>query len=121
AFRDLETAVITDLMQRDEQVIALGGGAILRPENRAVIQANSYTVWLTADVETILARISADAANAAQRPSLTAATPLEEVAQLLQVREPLYRDTADVVVDTQHQTPEEVALEIYQFFAPLIE
>ncbi|UUO08128.1 shikimate kinase [Blastopirellula sp. J2-11] len=121
AFRDLETAVIADLMQQDQQVIALGGGAVLRAENRAAIQTSSYTVWLTAAAETILDRISADAATAAQRPRLTDATPLAEIEHLLQIREPLYRETADVIVDTQQQTPEEVAWEIYQFFAPLIE
>ncbi|EAQ77440.1 shikimate kinase [Blastopirellula marina] len=121
AFRDLETAVIADLMQQDQQVVALGGGAVLRAENRAAIQANSYTFWLTADADTIMARISADAATATQRPRLTEMTPREEIEQLLQVRESLYRETADVIVDAQQQTPEEVAREIYQFFAPLIE
>ncbi|MCC9605289.1 shikimate kinase [Blastopirellula sp. JC732] len=121
AFRDLETAVVADLTQRDQQVIALGGGAVLRAENRAAIRSNCFTVWLTADAETILARISADTATAAQRPGLTDKQPLDEIQHLLEVREPLYREAADAIVDTQTRTPEEAADEIYQLFAPKIE
>lgn len=120
-FRDLETAVIADLTQCDGQVIALGGGAVLRPENRAAIKANCYAVWLTADAEILMTRIAGDSATAAQRPGLTDKAPLDEIRHLLEIREPLYRAAADAIVDTQTRTPEAAAAEIYELFAPLIE
>ncbi|PQO42952.1 shikimate kinase [Blastopirellula marina] len=121
AFRDLETEVIADLTSQDGLVIAFGGGAVLRPENRAAIKSNCYAVWLTADAETLMTRIAGDAATAAQRPGLTDKAPLDEIRHLLEVREPLYRAAADGIVDTQTRTPEEAAAEIYELFAPLIE
>ncbi|MFI4876883.1 MAG: shikimate kinase [Blastopirellula sp. JB062] len=122
AFREIEATLIDELMRRDQHVFALGGGAVLRAENRTAIQARAFTVWLTANPATILQRISTDAASPTQRPRLTdAATPLEEIERLLKRREPLYRETADVIVDAENQTPERAAAEIYQLFAPLIE
>ena len=49
AFRDLESQVLADLVQRDRHIIALGGGVVLRPENRALIKQAGTVVWLTAD------------------------------------------------------------------------
>ncbi|MDZ4818391.1 MAG: shikimate kinase [Planctomycetota bacterium] len=120
AFRDLESEVLADLIQRDQAVIALGGGVILRPENRRRLQeaaaamsvASSQVIWLTADAETLYGRISADAATAAQRPNLTSAGGLAEVQQLLAAREPHYRECAQFSVDTVDKSPEQLAQEI---------
>src|SRR4051812_17046180 len=49
AFRDLESAVIAQLSQKDDQVLALGGGAVLRQENVAAFKTNALVVWLQAD------------------------------------------------------------------------
>ncbi|TWT39762.1 shikimate kinase [Blastopirellula retiformator] len=121
AFRDLETDLLLDLTQHDRQILALGGGAILRPENRQAIRERCFTVWLTADAETIFSRISADDATAAQRPGLTDKSPQDEIQHLLELRDPLYREAADAIVDTQARTPVEAADAIYQLFAPKIE
>jgi shikimate kinase len=112
AFRDLESAVIADLCRRDRWVLAAGGGAPLRPENRRVLGAGGPVVWLTARPETILARMTADATTPARRPPLTAKTPLEEIVEVLAAREPIYRAAADCVVDTEGKTPEELVEEI---------
>jgi shikimate kinase len=112
AFRDLEAAVIADLCRRERLVLAAGGGASLRAENRQAMRAAGKVVWLTARPETILARMTGDVTTAARRPSLTDRAPLEEITQLLQKREPVYRESADWVVDTEGRTPRELVEEI---------
>src|SRR5262245_13601530 len=71
AFRDLESAVLADLAARDRHIIALGGGAILREDNRQLIKSSGKVVWLQASPETLLARIHADPTTAERRPNLT--------------------------------------------------
>jgi shikimate kinase len=66
-------------------------------------------VWLTADPDTIWARLQADQATAEQRPALTGLGGLAEIRQLLSARKPLYRECADLIVDTVGRSPEEVA------------
>ena len=108
-FRDLEAAVIADLRPRDAVVISAGGGAILREANRLALRHNSLVAWLTAPAETLHQRIAADATTAARRPDLTTLTGLSEIRHLLEVREPLYRATADMTVDTGTASPDETA------------
>src|SRR5262245_7343073 len=62
--RDMEAAVVIELARRRRTVIALGGGAVLRDANRAVIRAAGPAVWLTASIDTILERIGADKTTA---------------------------------------------------------
>jgi shikimate kinase len=114
AFRDLEAKVITDLCKYDGLIIASGGGAPLRKENRDAMRKNGKVVWLTAKPETILARMSGDATTAQRRPNLTDKGPLDEIVQLLAQREPVYKETAHLVVDTENRTPDELADEILQ-------
>lgn len=109
AFRDLESSVIEQLCARDKIVLAAGGGAILREQNRAHLRTNSKVVWLQADVATIVARLEADAATREQRPALTAAGTAQEVSSVLEQRTPVYRECADVEIDTEGKTPAEVA------------
>lgn len=112
AFRDLEAQVVADLCQRDKLVIAAGGGAPLRLENRQAMQAGGRVIWLTAAPETILARMSGDASTASRRPNLTDKTPLDEIVELLRTRAPIYQETADFRVDTEGKSPEELTAEI---------
>lgn len=112
AFRDLEAEVVAELCSRRRTVIALGGGAILRPENRDAIGRTGAVVWLTASVDAIVRRLAEDATTAERRPNLTKAGGRTEVAQLLAAREPFYRACATLEVDTQEKTPAEIADEI---------
>jgi shikimate kinase len=114
AFRGWESQVVEDLSRRRHSVVALGGGAVLRHENRAWIR-EGWVVWLTAPAETVLARVAADPATASRRPNLTVSGGLAEIQQLLIVREPLYRECADCVVNTVDKTPEQVTGEIVCF------
>jgi shikimate kinase len=112
AFRDLEAQVVAELCRRRELVLAAGGGAPLRAENRRAMRAAGTVVWLTASPETILERMSADAATASRRPALTGHDPLAEIVELLGRREPLYREAAQVVIDTQGKSPQQLVGEI---------
>jgi shikimate kinase len=112
AFRDLESEVVAELCRRTRSVIALGGGAILREENRAAIGGCGAAVWLRASVEAIEQRIAADPATAARRPNLTAGGGRSEIERLLAERTPHYRACATLVVDTEGKDPAEITGEI---------
>jgi shikimate kinase len=112
AFRDLEAEVIADLCARQRLVIAAGGGAPLREESRRAMRKAGQVVWLTAAPETILARMTGDATTADRRPNLTNRPPLEEITQLLGRREPIYRESAHLIVDTEDKSPEQLTVEI---------
>jgi shikimate kinase len=112
AFRDLEAEAIADLCRRDRLVLAAGGGAPLRPESRRAMRDDGKVVWLMAQPQTILARMSGDATTTTRRPDLTDKGPLEEIIHLLAVRTPIYQEVAHLAVDTEGKTPDELADEI---------
>lgn len=111
AFRDMEAEVLADACQRSCHVVATGGGAVLRTTNRERMRRAGRVVWLTADHETIWSRLQADAAAGRSRPALSVGGRLE-IEELLRVREPLYRDCADWIVETAGRAPREIAEEI---------
>ena len=90
-------------------MLALGGGAVVRDENREAIRRAGTVVWLQASPETLWQRISADRATAERRPNLTAEGGITEIIATLGAREPFYRQCADFEVDTEDRTPDEVA------------
>ena len=112
AFRDRETDAIRTVCARENCVIATGGGAILRAENRQLLQAG-LVVWLTARAEVVVARVEA-ARNL--RPILGGAdadTPLlTHVLTLLGQRGPLYQAAAQLIVDTSDLLPDALAKQI---------
>jgi shikimate kinase len=117
SFRDLEHTVLAKLIHRQRAALALGGGAVLRAENRELLKSacetgSGKTIWLKALPETLWRRIQADASTAARRPNLTAGGGLEEIHNLLGQREELYRQCADLIVETDGKRLAEVAEEI---------
>jgi shikimate kinase len=112
AFRDLESAVIADLAQRDRHILALGGGAVLREENRKALAGRGKFVWLQASPEVLLARINSDTTTAARRPNLTGQGGLAEIRSLLAVRAPLYAACADLTIHAEEKPPAEIASQI---------
>jgi shikimate kinase len=117
SFRDLEHGVLAKLVHRQRAVLALGGGAVLRTENRELLRSACHggsgkTVWLKAAPETLWRRIQADPSTAARRPNLTVGGGLNEIHNLLGQREELYRQCADLVVETDGKSLTEVAEEI---------
>jgi shikimate kinase len=112
AFRDLEAQVVAELCGRKRTVVALGGGAVLREENRTAIRAAGPVVWLTASVDAIAARLAADESTSNRRPNLTNSGGRAEIEAVLAERTPIYRACATLVVDTERKTPSDVADEI---------
>jgi len=116
SFRTLEAAVLDELSRGVNCVLALGGGAVLRPGNRAKLKARGRTVWLVARPETLWQRILDDEASGHHRPNLTAVGGLAEITEVLARRLPVYRECADWVVDTEGKTPADVAGQIVDQF-----
>ena len=109
-FRDLESNQIASLVLLTQpMIISLGGGAILRPENRQLIRNLGKTVWLQATPDTIHDRVSKDGSTQTRRPKLSQLGDLEEIRSILEVRTPLYEEVADLVVSTDCRTTDEVA------------
>ena len=113
-FRDRESAVIEDIAKRDGCIIALGGGAVLREENRQAVAGRGHVVWLRATPETLFARIHADPTTADRRPNLTAQGGLQEIRELVAHRAPLYAAWADLTIEAEDRSPAEIAAEICQ-------
>jgi shikimate kinase len=110
-FREREATLLEELCRRERCVIATGGGVVLRPGNRERLKASGYCIWLTADAATIWQRLQADAATTERRPALTVGGQAE-VEQLLHVREPLYRECANLTVHTAGRAPEVIVEKI---------
>ncbi len=107
-FRDKETTVLEEICRGREQVVATGGGVILRAENRERLRASGWVVWLTADAQTIWDRLQADVTTSGRRPPLTVGG-FAEIEELLRARESLYREVADWTIETTGITPGDAA------------
>jgi shikimate kinase len=116
-FRDLEEAALASVAEEAPAVISLGGGAVLRDSNRRQIAASGVCVWLQIDAQTVLSRLTSDSTTAKRRPALTTLPPRQEVESLLAMREPLYRQVADVRVDTVGRSLDEIVNDIFARFA----
>ncbi|PQO42721.1 shikimate kinase [Blastopirellula marina] len=108
-FRDLETEAVQTLTAGEKQILAMGGGVVLREANRKLIGERCHTIWLTASPEVIARRLALDDTTEARRPSLTGKSPLEEIEEVLNARLPLYKQCADVTIETEGKSPEAVA------------
>ncbi len=99
-FRRCEQEVLRGLVDQSRCVIATGGGAVLHQPLWPLLKEHGHVVWLTADPDIICQRIQADSATDGLRPSLSGKAVCAEVREILAIREPLYRETADMIVDT---------------------
>ncbi len=95
-FRQRETALIMELSERTNILVATGGGAILLADNRERLRATGVVVYLRAKLDDLWSRTQHDS----KRPLLRAANPREVLASLLEVREPLYSKIADLIVES---------------------
>ncbi|MCM2369417.1 shikimate kinase [Aporhodopirellula aestuarii] len=116
-FRDRETKCLQEIAELPQRVVALGGGAILRPENRQLISTSGWCVWLDAAPAVIADRLTGDATTRERRPSLTGKPVAEEIVEVMTRREPLYREVADLRIDTSETPIEEIVSEIVAAFA----
>jgi shikimate kinase len=104
-FRHREREVIEQLTRMERVVLATGGGAVLNPDTRRDLRQRGWVVYLEASVAQQMAR----AGRTRHRPLLQGTDPLARLGQLMQQREPLYREVADVVVSTNHRKVPAVA------------
>jgi shikimate kinase len=101
AFREAEAHLLGELATIQKQVVATGGGVILRPDNRERLRRAFWVVWLQASAATIETRLAQDPITASQRPPLTDLSWQDEIGQLLIERTPLYAATAHMAIDTE--------------------
>ena len=107
AFRQLEAQVLRKTVEKYAEstaVLALGGGAVLAPSSAALLHEKTVCIYLRASLETLLTRLEGETAG---RPLADAS-----LADRLASREPIYEETAHVVIDTDGLSPDEVADEI---------
>lgn len=108
-FRDLETEVIRELCGLGEDAwIATGGGAVLREENVCLFRQSGKIVFLRTKLETLLKRLDGDLS----RPLLKG-DKSERLTKLYNERTPLYESVADIIVDTDGKTPQQVLENIF--------
>ena len=115
-FRALEARVVARLSAGGPQVIATGGGAFMNEATRAVLTARAVTVWLNADLDVLMERVS----RRPTRPLLQAADPRGVMQGLMAARYPVYA-TADVTVAARKVKREIIADEIVEALARLKE
>jgi shikimate kinase len=95
-FRDIEHEALDDLTAGSGGIIATGGGAVLRDDNRALLRERTHVVYLRSSPEELFKRLRHDT----QRPLLQVRDPLKRLRDLFELRDPLYLDAAHFVIET---------------------
>lgn len=98
-FRKREARMIEELTRRNNTVLATGGGAILRTENRQALVSRGTVIYLKTSIAQQLTRTRHDR----NRPLLATEDPESRLRALMEIREPLYLQTAEIVIDTDHR------------------
>ncbi len=106
-FRELESRTLESLSRKEKQVIATGGGAVMRDTNWEAMKRGGITVYLRAPVDVIWQRVR----HSRSRPLLQVADPVGTIRELLEKRTPYY-ERADITVDTENLSVEDVASQI---------
>lgn len=111
-FRDHESRVLRELLEKkpSRMIISTGGGAVLREENRMMLRQLGYVVWLRANAEIVYQRTRKNR----DRPILQTPNPRAVIADLLQQREPIYRECAHLVIDVAGLNRTEIAVGIVE-------
>jgi len=119
AFRNGERRVIARLLDGPAQILATGGGAFMDPTTRSLIRARAISVWLRADIETLLVRVG----RRNNRPLLKNGDPRAVLTRLVEERYPVYAE-ADITVDTVDGPPEATLAKVIDaldhFLAPAV-
>jgi len=109
-FRKREVKVIDELSQKDSIVLATGGGAIADADSRSRLGARGYVIYLYTSVKQQLERTQ----RGRSRPMLENGNPEKVLEELMAARDPLYREIADLIVDTDGRRVQTVAREIHE-------
>lgn len=106
-FRDRERKVIARLLSQGPQVLATGGGAYMHEETRRAIRANAVSIWLKADLNVLMRRVS----KRDTRPLLKTPNPEATMRKLMEARYPVYAE-ADITVDSRDEPHDVLVNEI---------
>ncbi len=112
-FRSREQAALAAVLEGEGQLVSTGGGAILGPDNRQLMAARGYVVYLQVSVAAQLKRLSRDRT----RPLLQRGDREQVLHELAQAREPLYREVADLVFDTDGLSSGQATANLAQLLA----
>ena len=107
-FRSREIRMIDQLSKKKNIVLATGGGAVLSRDNRQRLKKRGVVVYLWASIKQQVMRTSRDK----NRPLLQTSSLEKRIRELMEIRDPLYREVADIVVDTQRSNPKSVSRDI---------
>lgn len=109
AFRNMETECLTRLLtEKEDRIISVGGGLPVRGENRALLKELGTVFYLRVTAETVCRRLEGDTS----RPLLQGDNPEEKVKELLGKRTSVYEEAADVIIDTDDKSFDEIIKEI---------
>jgi shikimate kinase len=112
-FRSGEARVIARLLESGPQVLATGGGAVMNADTRAAIKAKGVSIWLSAEIDLLMRRISK---RKNDRPMLQTPDPAATLRQLLDLREPLYAQS-DITVQSREVPHDAIVAEIVRALA----
>lgn len=104
AFRDIESQTVKEVSALDGYVVSLGGGVVLRRSNVEELKKNGKIFYLRTRAETVIARVKGDSSRPLLQGNLE-----ERVHAILKDRSKVYEEAADVVIDTDDKSPEEIA------------
>jgi shikimate kinase len=114
-FRARERKMLAELVGRSDAVLATGGGVVLAEQNRRLLKEHGVVVYLCASPQDLWRRTRHDR----NRPLLQTSDPLAKLTELYKIRDPLYREVADLVVDTGNQSVSALAHRLEQKLAQL--
>ena len=107
-FRDIESQLIVDIGKEEPSIVSCGGGVVVRPQNTQNMKEIGRIVFLKATPETIYERVK----NSTDRPILNGHMNVEYIAELMEKRRALYEATADITIQTDGKTREQICEEI---------
>lgn len=107
-FRDIESQLIVDIGKEEPSIVSCGGGVVVRPQNTQNMKEIGRIVFLKAAPETIYERVK----NSTDRPILNGHMNVEYIAELMEKRRALYEAAADITIQTDGKTREQICEEI---------
>ena len=114
-FRKRESQILEDLTQKNNIILATGGGAIISEENRALLKRTGFVIYLQAPLDQLLKRTAKDR----NRPLLQTENPRKVLAKLLEQREPFYKEVADLTFETNQKSLRDIVSDITQLLEKL--
>lgn len=113
-FFKIEQELLQDIMEEhiEGMIFSTGGGIILDPLNRELLSKNAFVIYLETSVEELFERING---NYSSRPLLRVSDPRSKLTSILTERERFYKETADLVINTDGKSVREIVLEIAKF------